>query len=191
MGFDLRDANHAGVPQEIESFIGDPAALPVATDTLDVLLLPHVMEFVDQPHEVLREADRTLIPEGHLVIVGFNPWSLWGIGRLFLGWRSAAPWRGRFLSVFRLKDWLALLGFDTLAVRNYAFRPPFQHAGIMERLRFLEGAGQRWWPGLGGGYVLIARKRVATLTPIRPRWRPRRNLAGGKLAEPTLRRDSE
>lgn len=179
----------AGQGESPKSFVGDPAAIPVATDSLDVLLLPHVIEFVRHPHEVLREADRTLIPEGHLVILAFNPWSMWGIGRLLLGWRSVAPWRGRFLSVFRLKDWLALLGFDTVAVRNYAFRPPFQHVGMMERLHFFEGAGQRWWPGLGGAYVLVARKRVATLTPIRPRWRPRRNLAGGKLANPTVRRD--
>ncbi|MEJ2508347.1 MAG: methyltransferase domain-containing protein [Gammaproteobacteria bacterium] len=164
---------------------GESEALPMACDSLDVLVLPHALEFSSAPHQVLREADRTLIPEGHLVLLGFNPWSLWMLWRFAARWRGRVPWCGRFLSLARVKDWLALLGFDIVQTRTYFFRPPFQHAGLMHRLRFLERLGRRLWPILGGGYVLVARKRVATLTPIRPRWRPRRRLVGnGGLVEP-------
>ena len=164
-----------------------PQALPVASDSLDVVVLPHTLEYTRDPHGVLREADRCLIPEGHVVILGFNPWSLWGMWRLFLHRRGAAPWCGQFYSLTRLKDWLALLGFDTVLVRTHFFRPPLKRDSLMGRLSFLERAGRRWWPRLGGGYLLVAKKRVVTLTPIRPRWRPRRGLVGG-LTEPTLRR---
>jgi SAM-dependent methyltransferase len=166
----------------------EAGALPVASDSLDVLLLPHTLELEANPHEVLREADRTLVPEGHVVILGFNPWSLWGLWRLLTGWRQRAPWCCRFFSINRIKDWLALLGFDTLHVRTYFFRPPFQSAGIMRRFRFLERAGERWWPILGGGYVLVARKRVSTLTPIRPRWRPGARFVPGRMSQAGLRR---
>ena len=78
--------------------LGLPHGLPIASTSLDVVVLPHVLEFSDTPHDVLREAERTLIPEGHIVLSGFNPWSMWFLARLLLGWRGRVPWCGRFLS---------------------------------------------------------------------------------------------
>jgi SAM-dependent methyltransferase len=172
-----------------KSFLGHSDQLPVASDCLDVILLPHTLEYVERPHEVLREVERTLIPEGHLLILGFNPWSLFGLRRLFGGWRNQSPWCGHFYSTLRLRDWLALLGFDTVLVEHYFFRPPLQNDGIMRRLSFLDRVGGRFWPPLGGGYLLVAKKRVATLTPIKPRWRSRRSLISVGAAEPTARRN--
>lgn len=171
-----------------EGCIGLPEALPVAGDSIDLLLLPHVLAFADDPHQVLREAERVVIPEGHVAVLGFNPWSLWGLCRLVLGWRRQAPWCGRFLSPWRVKDWLSLLGFDTVLLHHMYYRPPLRHPGLLERLSFLERWGRRGWPILGGGYLLVAKKRVATLTPIRPRWRPRRALVATGLAGPTVRK---
>jgi SAM-dependent methyltransferase len=168
---------------------GYPDALPIVSDSIDVILLPHTLEFERDPHQILREVDRALIPEGHAVILGFNPWSLWGLWRLLTFRRSNPPWCGSFLSLTRIKDWLALLGFDVVLIKPFFFRPPIQQEGIMRRLRFMEKLGARFWPRLSGAYVLVAKKRVATLTPIKPRWRPRRALVGaGKLAGPTARR---
>ncbi|WP_127477418.1 class I SAM-dependent methyltransferase [Sulfurivermis fontis] len=171
-----------------EGCAGLPESLPLATDSIDLLLLPHVLAFADEPHQVLREAERVLIPEGHVAVLGFNPWSLWGLCRLLLGWRRRAPWCGRFLSPWRVKDWLSLLGFDTVLLRHAYHRPPLRHPGLLQRLQFLERWGGRWWPVLGGAYLLVAKKRVATLTPIRPRWRPRRALVSAGLAGPTVRK---
>ncbi len=172
-----------------ESFLSQSDEWPIASDSLDVALLPHTLEYVARPHEVLREAERTLIPEGHLLIVGFNPWSQFGIRRLFSGWRNESPWCGHFYSTLRLRDWLALLGFDTVLVRHYFFRPPLQNEGIMRRLRKFERAGERLWSPFGGGYLLVAKKRVTTLTPIKPRWRTRRSLVSVGSTEPTVRRN--
>ncbi len=168
-------------------FRGEAPSLPVRGDSLDVILLPHVLEFTPRPHEVLREVDRTLVPEGHVVILGFNPVSLWQFWRWALGWRGRTPWCGRFYSAARVRDWLALLGFEVTGLRHYFWRPPLQHAGLLQRLAFLDRLGRRGWPILGAGYVLVARKRVSTLTPIRPRWRPRRALRPAGVIEPTPR----
>jgi SAM-dependent methyltransferase len=149
---------------------GTPEWLPIATDCLDVVLLPHTLELTEDPHQILREVDRVLIPEGHVVILGFNPWSPWMLWRLALGWRGRPPWCGRFIRPARLRDWLELLGFDMVESRRYFFRPPLARKGLMKRLRFLDRLGRRWWPVLGAGYVVVARKRVATLTPIKSRW---------------------
>lgn len=163
-----------------------PDMLPVQHDYVDVVLLPHTLEFERAPHQVLREAERVLVPEGHVVILGFNPWSLWGLWRLLRWRRREHPlWRGSFRGTLRIKDWLALLGFDTVLTRSYFFRPPLQHDGMMRRLGWLERLGRRWWPFLGGAYIVVAKKRVATLTPFKPRWRPRRSLIRPDMAKPT------
>lgn len=180
MDVDLTQQTQVGQPAQVNgsssSLIqGLAESLPFASDSLDVVLLPHTLEFTSDPHEVLREADRVLIPEGHVVILGFNPWGLWIFWRMVLAWRGKPPWCGRFLRPTRLRDWLKLLGFDIVDSRGYFFRPPLRHYGIMNRLRFLESLGARLWPFFGGAYLLVARKRVATLTPVRPRWRPRRS----------------
>jgi SAM-dependent methyltransferase len=165
-------------------FHGQPQAMPVCTDSLDVVVLPHVLEFSEQPHNVLREVERTLVPEGHAVVLGFNPLSVWTLWRWLVGWRGKVPWCGHFITTNRMKDWLSLLSFEVIETRYYFFRPPCQQETLLSKLRFLERFGQRFLPILGGGYVMLARKRVTTLTPIRPRWQPRRKLVTAGLVEP-------
>lgn len=164
--------------EEISWLPAEPGNLPIASESIDVVVMPHVLDFHPQPHDVLREVERVLIPEGHVIILGFNPWSLSGLWRAALGWRGHVPWCGGFRGVVRIKDWLALLGFDNLRCDGLCFRPPLKHAGVMEKLGFLETLGGKYWPVFGGVYGMLARKRVETLTPIKPRWRSRRRLVG-------------
>ncbi len=154
--------------------VADMTTLPVAGDSIDVAVLPHTLELVHHPHHVLREVQRILMPEGYLIIIAFNPFSLWGLWRLLHRHSARLPWSGRFYTLTRVKDWLALLGFDTVHVRHSFFRPPLRHIPSLQRLSFLERWGTRFWPLGSAVYIVVARKRVATLTPIRPRWRPRR-----------------
>lgn len=181
---------HPGFDGECTSVVGSPQALPFAADSVDVVVLQHVLEFQDSPHEALREAERVLVPEGHLVLAGFNPFSLLGLWRAAERGRAGSPWSGRFVSPARVKDWLALLGLETTEVRMVFFRPPFSRPGLLRRLLRLESIGARLWPYAGGVYVIVARKRVATLTPIKPRWLLRRGLVGVRLAGPSARWDS-
>lgn len=170
-------------------FLGDSDRLPFPAASLDVLLLPHTMEYADDPYEVLREVDRVLVPEGHVVILGFNPWSLFGINRLLTGWRSTAPWCGHFYSAMRIRDWLTLLGFDTVRVEKYFFQPPLQNRSLLRSLVRLERIARRWWLLPGGAYVLVAKKRETTLTPIKPRWRSQRQVLPVGVVESSVRRN--
>lgn len=163
---------------------GDTGNLPFLTDSVDLVVLPHALEFSSQPHQVLREVERVLIPEGHVVILGFNPYSLWGLWRLLAGWRRNAPWHGRFMSAARIRDWLKLLGFEVMSTDSTFFRPPLSSAGVMKKLHFMEKLGRRFWPVGGASYMLVARKKVDTLTPIRPRWSARQKIVATGLVEP-------
>ena len=157
-------------------------ALPLQSDSVDAFVLSHVLELADEAHQVLREIDRCLVAEGHLIVLGFNPYGLWGLRRVMFGWRGKVPWSLRFVSLPRLKDWLSLLGFDTLQTRYLFPYPPWQYgAGSSNKgTRLLHRLHGDHWPLLAASYLLVARKRVKTLTPIKPRWRPQRSvLAGG------------
>lgn len=156
--------------KEDGSLRADPASLPLAYQSMDLVVLPHALEFSENPHALLREVDRVIRPEGRLVIVGFNPRSLWGMRQLFALDRRSPPWSGRFLSLSRLKDWLALLGFEMNGGRFAAYAPPMQSERWLRRCHFMELAGDRWW-GVGGGvYLLQAIKRVHGMRLVMPRW---------------------
>lgn len=150
--------------------IADAHELPFAAESLDLLVLPHLLEFSEQPHQILREAERVLRPEGELVVTGFNPLSLWGIRRAFGGSQSA-PWNAEFLTVLRVKDWLKLLNFEMRGGRFGLYKPPFDSDKWMQRFAFLESAGRAWWPVAGAVYVMQAKKRVAGMRVLTPSWR--------------------
>ncbi len=146
--------------------------LPFASGSLDLVLMPHVLEFAEHLHQILREAERVLMPEGSLIISAFNPRSLWGLHRA-LGCRKGYPWNGHFINLPRLKDWLALLGFEVVGGRFAAYAPPFAQAKWLERYAFMEAAGDRWWAVSGGVYFLHAIKRVPGMRLIKPQWNDR------------------
>ncbi len=170
-----------------EALCAKADALPLQAGSVDVLVLPHVLEFAHSPHAVLREAERVLIPEGHLVVLGFNPWSLFGLWRLAAGWRGNVPWRGRFVGLTRLRDWLALLGFDIERVERLSFRPPLRRARLHAKLEFVERLGSHFWPIFGNVNFVLARKRVLAVRPIRANWARQRRLAATGAIEPTTR----
>jgi len=156
--------------------------LPLATQSIDLVVLPHVLEFAEEPHAILREVDRVMMPEGRLVIVGFNPWSLWGL-RSALGFsRNEFPWNGRFVSLLRVKDWLALLGFDVNAGRLVGYAPPFDNGKLRRRFGFMEPAGDRWWAVGGAVYMLQAIKRVRGMRLLTPAWQEQKDAREKSLA---------
>jgi len=152
--------------------------LPFPARSVDLVVLPHVLEFAHKPHRILREVNQVIAPEGHLVIVGFSPVSFWGVKRFILRWRKKAPWCGRFYSLARIQDWLSLLDFELRAGSMLCYRPPLYNQRIWRHLQFMEKAGERWWPMFGGVYVLIARKRevnarlIQSVKRARPKFTP-------------------
>lgn len=155
--------------------------LPIASQSVDLALMPHVLEFSAAPHQILREVERVLMPEGHVIITGFNPLSWWGLGHLLKRRCGDYPWRGNFIALPRVKDWLALLGLEVVAGRLSCYAPPLQSTQWLERFAFMEAAGDRWWPLGGGVYFLLAKKRVHSMRLITPSWKDRL-AAQGRIA---------
>jgi SAM-dependent methyltransferase len=152
------------------SFASDARALSIQTGVADLMVLPHALEFSENPHEVLREVQRVLMPEGHVILSGFNPWSLWG-ARRYATRPSAYPWRGQFVTLARIRDWLALLGFEVAGGRMCCYVPPLSREKWRSRFQFMEIAGDRWWPFAGGVYFLHGIKRVPGMRLITPKWK--------------------
>ncbi len=161
----------------------DPAALPARSDSVDAVLLPHTLEFVDDAYALLRELDRVLVAEGQLIVLGFNvlgPWS-W---RHRLTHSGFPPGMQRLLREGRLRDWFALLGFEVTLARRYLFAPPFTRLQSERGQRFFSGLGKLAPALFASAYLLKARKRVYAMRPPQLRWRERRRLVTAR-PEPT------
>ncbi len=166
-------------------------ALPFASQSIDLLVLPHVLEFSGDPHQLLREAERVLRPEGRVLILGLNPFSLWGARHMLAGWffKARLPANARMISLSRLRDWLKLLEIEIERVSFGCYRPmPRSEAG-QRRSAFFESLGDRLWPVCGAVYCVTAVKRVAGMRLIGPAWKGRR-LEGKAVGVPGVRRSA-
>jgi SAM-dependent methyltransferase len=172
-------------PGVAADIVSNPEQLAIATDSVDVVLLPHTLERTPSPHALLREVDRVLRPDGQLIVLSFAPGGFWGLRHL-LSRHGFPAGRERMIREGRLRDWLELLSFDVPAATRYCHTLPIER---FKQLRVLprEEWAQRWLPVFSGGYLLKAQKRVQPLTPVRTfRRTPRLRVVGG-LVEPTTR----
>jgi SAM-dependent methyltransferase len=178
----------ANTPDEIAQpscLVGSMPELPLQTESLDLLVLSHALEVCEDPHHLLREAQRALIPEGKLVILGFNPFGLWRLRKRTRSINRFPPAGHRWISLPRIKDWLKLLNFDLGAGGASAFGafvPPVESEKWLTRLNWMDPAGRRWWPMAGGVYFLMAVKRVHHMQLIGPNWREKKQLAARRAA---------
>ena len=152
----------------------DPLQLPLASQSVDLVVLPHVLEGHPNPHDVLREVERVLRPEGQVVISGFNTISLWRARQLFASRHNGAPWDAKFIGLLRLREWLRVLGFELNGGKFGCYAPPFRNEVWLKRFAFMDKAGARWWPVTGGVYVVRAVKRVHAMRIVTPAWRQER-----------------
>ena len=163
---------------------GEPHRLPVASDSVDLVLLPHTLDFSERQHAILREVHRVLRSDGYLVVLGFKPGGLWGLRRLIPG-AGLPPGAGHLVADRRLSDWLRLLDLRIHGVTRYFFRWPLPGNRGASSPDW-ERRGQRFWPELAACYMLTAQKRVYTLTQIRKPWRAQPQVVAG-LVKPTSR----
>lgn len=145
---------------------GSAHQLAILSNSTDVMVLHHSLDFEKDPSQVLREAGRVVLPNGNLIIIGFNPWSFWGLWRSFLFRSTKAPWNARFISPYRLAEWLNILDFDVTACESGFYKPPVSRFNQQESLNWFETLGALWFAQRGGFYILLAKKRVSCITPI-------------------------
>jgi SAM-dependent methyltransferase len=148
--------------------------LPFAHHSVDTTILSHCLEFCPDPHHLIREAHRVLIPDGHLVISGFNPYSFCGLAKLLYSRSERYPWCGRFFTPARIKDWLHLLGFEVLEEKRLFFSSLTRKNSLSEYALWNKFCTNHLTK-FGSIYILVAKKRELPLTPIKPKWRARPN----------------
>ncbi|OZG73639.1 SAM-dependent methyltransferase [Hahella sp. CCB-MM4] len=158
----------------------EPHELPLVSDSIDLVVLHHTLDLSPQPHQALREACRVLRSGGHIVIVGFNPVSTWGLSK-YLHRSRKAPWSGRFISAVRLEDWLNLLDLQLHEVNYSFYTPPAANLRWLSRLAFLNRLGKKLKLPLGAFYIIQAQKRVGGVIPLKPKWQ-RRAVTGNGAA---------
>lgn len=150
--------------------VADIESLPLAADSMDAVLLHHALDYTGDSHRLLREASRVLRPGGRLIIVGFNPLSLWGLSKA-LRWRRHTPWHARFIARHRLTDWLRLLDFQVESVSHGGYLLPVRYPKLLQRAPDFE----RWLNVLGNPtgafYLMVASKQRIPLIPVVPRWK--------------------
>lgn len=176
------------------------AALPFPAASLDLVLLPHTLELSADPHAVLREVERVLVPNGRVIITGLNPASWWGLRQYRAHWMSTLglgktgwarpylPEAGAFIGPWRLRDWLRLLSFEVETVERGCYSPPVRSERWLQRFAWMDRVGHRWWPLFGAVYFIVAIKRVRGLHLLGPAWRPMRAAAAPAVV---ARRDGD
>ncbi len=159
--------------------------LPIATDNVDLVIASHTLESSQDPHQVLREIDRVLVPEGHCILIGFNPFSVSQLtsqlGQLIRSRfnRNHSVYKTR--SVTRVRDWFSLLGFEVVDVHYLGVRPAVKNKRLFDALSWLEHLGDYGGPVLGNMYVIHAKKQVVAMRPDKKVWRAPAVLSGGKV----------
>ncbi len=162
--------------------------LPIASDSVDLVVLMHHLSNTSEPHAILREAFRILIPEGKLVIIDFNPKSLWGLRHFFQSWLEHVPFKGHFYTARRIDDWMRLLGFDQNRLYRVGYLPPIQNPSLIRHLSWLEKGMRNWLPLFGALNLMVYSKSISPMTPVRHRWVTRK-LLPAKIARPSVGRN--
>ncbi len=153
--------------------------LAILTGSIDLVLLPHTLELVDNPRQLLAEACRIIKPQGLIVICGFNPYSVFGLRKRFSA-QKTVPWSNHFIEAYQVKKWLHLADFELEKQETLYFRPPINNQHWHQKLTFLESIFSKCFSSLGGVYVLLARAQVTPLTPIRMQWK--QQLSGMRIS---------
>ncbi|CAM8652978.1 AdoMet_MTases domain containing protein [Comamonadaceae bacterium] len=192
--------DHAAKHGAVIDFYADFTALPFPANSMDLLVLPHALEFSPDPHAALREVERVLVPEGKVVICGLNPASLWGWrqrrSRVYqqMGWEHVfLPGWGDLIGYWRLRDWLRLLSFEVEVGRFGCYRPAVDSPEWLRRFAWLDRMGARWWPIFGAAYFVVATKRVRGMRLLGGQWKAsaKRSPAAVPVAQQTRKAEIE
>ena len=178
----LGNRSDAGDVGNNVGLFSDPRALALQNESIDVVVLQHALEFTASSRAVLREAVRVLRPGGHIVLITFQPLSLWGLKRLLysaIPLRGAEsrqpPWEGRFRHPSRLIDWLGVLDVQELISFSAMHEFPLQFSETGVRLKRLaetmENWGLKFKSPFGASNIIVGIKQSRSLTPSALKWR--------------------
>lgn len=162
-------------------FVSSFESLAIKERSIDTVILFHCLELSSDPHLLLREVDRILVSQGKLIIVAFNPWSFLGLKKLltkgftfFKKEHHGLPCESHFYSMYRLHDWLSLLGFGIEHQQRLFYRLPLNNKICLNENNLFEKMLQKTLPQIGSSQIIVANKRLSTMTPISHKWQIKR-----------------
>lgn len=159
--------------------------LPLVPKSVDVIVLPHVLEFSSTPHEILKNTYQSLVLGGRVVILGFNPISLWGVMK---NWRNHLPSDFNWMRQGKLIRLLSRLGFGIEHTETTFYRPAFLSEKNLDRSLFMEAIGPLCWSNAGAVYIIVAQKVKSAVTFIQaPAFKRRKIFAKSSIPSATSR----
>lgn len=164
--------------------------LPIANDSVDLVIAAHCLSYSERPHALLREIDRIMVAEAKLIIIEMNPISLWGLRHALQAWLEKMPWCGRLFSQKKLYDWLTILGFKKMQILKVHYDLPLQLKKQNTLVHWASKATKRWLPFMSAVNIFVYEKSIAPLTPIKSVWK-QKIISGGRVASPFAGRQSE
>jgi SAM-dependent methyltransferase len=162
----------------------DYKELPLLDDSIDLIILSHILEENVTNEEILAEVWRVLIPQGQAVILGFNYYSFW---RLAPQLKKLHEKCIRFQKPRLVCQSLLKQGFEIIAYKTFCYRPPLINPNSLRRLGFMETLAHFCWPFGGAIYLFVVKKTVTTLTPIRPSWHLKEVVRAKGVVQPSRR----
>ena len=186
IGHKLSLGLQSAAPSNVSFIQANFLEFPIMPNSMDVVVLAHLLEFIEDPQAVLQEIHHALVPNGQLIVVGFNPWSLWNVLRLKKN-KCECPWDGKFWSPAQVKRWLRAMGYSIVTSKTLCFRPPMSDYQWYKRLLYLEAVGQLCAPGCGAVYLIAAQKKVVGMTPLKVNGWSKKYAVNNGYVEPTTR----
>jgi SAM-dependent methyltransferase len=138
-----------------------PEDLPFEPESVDMLLMHHTLDNCDNPYQAVREGAIALKPGGLLIVVGFNPYSTWGLRSFMQGRKQGLGiWNSRFIRSGRVEDWMHLLDFELERHEKHVFIPPYNRPNWLKRFSVVQKLQKRILPFTGSVYLMVGYKRV-------------------------------
>lgn len=162
---------HSYHSNPLAGVVAKPTELPYKEKSVDAVLMTHVLDYASDPHHILREVDHCLIPNGHIVIVGFNPYSMAGLAK-WLPFKKQNPLhQARFFSRSRVRDWLSLMGYQVTEEKRFLFSELLFSRELKKNQKW-HLLAQKHLSFLASVYILVAKKKEFPLSLIKPVWKP-------------------
>lgn len=149
------------------TLICHPEALPLADESLELVLVHHLLEVAPQPTHALREAARVTSDSGRLILIGWHPLGIAGPARL-KRCDERFYQRSRWLTPGRLRDWLRFIDFNIERI-DYCGFVPFENTPDW---LLMEHWGRRHNLPLGRAWIISAKRQMCRMIPLKKRFDP-------------------
>lgn len=156
------------------NIIGTYDELPFLSDSIDVMVIPHLLETDLNKNNLLEEVWRVLRPEGRVIFTGYNTLSFLSIAH-----RKFLKEQGRtILTPGVVKQLLLTNNFLIEKFMTFSFSRDVKPNSILEKIgRYLFLYG-------GNIYLFLAQKKIIGVTPLKFKWQNQElNLAGLRKIE--------